>query len=106
MKNDAKNWEQYLASWPKGWYMDDALILVNGVPEDDVKFERKYTDVVDVTGGYIFIESERDSEPKSLTRHFAKWMKEPSFVRGLFEYSAGAEAQVIEFMRSIKAKML
>lgn len=106
MKTDAKTWNEYLSSWPKGWYMDDVRITVNGVPEDEVEFKQEDTDVVDVTGGFIFTEDDRGSGAKSLVRSFSAWQKKQAVVRGLFEYPAEVEVQLLEFMTSIGGKKL
>ena len=104
MKTVEKTWAEYLNTWPTGWYMDDVEIIVNGVSEDDKA--RKDTDIIEIRGGFIIHETDRDFQPKSLTRHFEAWLKKQTRRRGMFEYPASAEQQVVDFMRSINGKQL
>ena len=65
-------WNEYLKTWPNGQYLDDVDITVNGEEEKD---NIKSADLVVFTCGLIYDEKHPGTEPKSITRAFAAWLK-------------------------------
>lgn len=77
MKISGKLWNEYLASWPEDWWLDESDESVDGKLLDDMPedYEVKDTDVVTITGGAIMKGTEWTVSGVALIPHLRKWLK-------------------------------
>lgn len=75
MKTTGRQWNAFLASWPDGWWYDDADVTVNGVDENDASAPQEIPDTakVELTSGTIFEGPSYRDAGRSLVRQFRKW---------------------------------
>ena len=77
MKISGKLWNEYLASWPEDWWLDESDESVDGKLLDDMPedYEVRDTDVLTVKWGYITQSAEQTVSGVSLIPHLIKWLK-------------------------------
>lgn len=76
MKTTGKLWNEYIASWPDDWWLDESDESVDGkllyeMPEGYVL---KDDDIVTFTGGCI-LKGADDAVGTAMLPHFRKWLK-------------------------------
>lgn len=73
--------------WPEGAYMDDEVLLVDGIStEDDYSFDaQKLGDNAKVMIEYGNYYAKTHDDPIALETHFKRWRKAQTTARGAFE---------------------
>ncbi len=102
MKTTGFVWNEYLASWPDGQWLDDSDETINGRGPDDF-IEIPATAVVEFSAGVVF-KDEGDVVGKSLVSHFRAWLKQRDSVTLMVTVGKEHEQQLLAFVKSIKGK--
>jgi hypothetical protein len=81
MKATGKQWNDFLNSWPEGWWFDDADVTINGVSDEspDAPERIENTDRIELSCGVLFNGREESAEGVSLVTAFRKWIKAQNY---------------------------